>query len=233
ERPRHRSGTHRVLVRGPHPATSVVGRPQPALAGREPGSFHGTRRPRRNLVWDISGNPSTDKRTGGSDCGPRLKGKGRGGPAIRGVRDEPDLIEAVEAWSSSAVLLQDTVSDESPLAADPARDRHALPWFRDDGDLERHVRSVFTRRRDDSDRRRGADGHHERLRCLDALDLEFLGDPDDALQQIDLDGHLHQDLRQTRGWPDDPTDEAVRLCEDRVEVRADRDEPARSDLLPP
>src|SRR5712692_3692729 len=97
QRPRRRGRTHRLLLRRPHPVAAVVGRSEPALAGREPGSFHGTRRPQGDLIWNISGNPSTNKRTGGSDCGQRVKGKGRGGPAFRRFLDEPDLMEGVEA----------------------------------------------------------------------------------------------------------------------------------------
>src|SRR2546425_10138576 len=56
----------------------------------------------RDLVRDISRTPSTDKRPGGSDCGPRFKRESGRGPAFRRSRDEPDLIKVVE----TAALLE-------------------------------------------------------------------------------------------------------------------------------
>src|SRR2546422_495633 len=141
------------------------------------------------------------------------------------------VVDAGRDGSSFVASLEDAIADRAPLPADPPRDGDPLSWFRDHGDLEGHVRPVFARGRHDAHGRRRADGHHERLRGLDALDLELLRNPDDPLQQVDLDGHLHEDFREARRGPDDPTDEAVRLCEHRIQVRPDRDESARPDLF--
>src|SRR5436309_2541812 len=122
--------------------------------------------------------------------------------------------------------------DEPPLPADPTGHGDPLAQLRDDGDLEGHVRPVLPRRGDYSDRRGGPDGHHERLRRLDPLDGEVLRDADDPLEEVHLDGHLHQDLGQGPRRTHDPTDQAVRFRQDGIQVRLDRDEPARSDLLP-
>src|SRR5206468_8602822 len=87
-------------------------------------------------------------------------------------------------------------------------------------------------RRHYDDRRLSPDVHHQRYRSLESLDFQLLRDPDDPLEQIDLAGHLHQDLRQRTRRRDDPADEAVCLREHRIEVRPDRDQPAGTDLLP-
>src|SRR5437773_1261045 len=129
-------------------------------------------------------------------------------------------------------LLDDAVADEPPLPSDPTGHGDPLAQLRDDGDLEGHVRPVLPRRGDHADRRGGPDGHHERLRRLDPLDGEVLRDADDPLEEVHLDGHLHQDLGQGPRRTHDPTDQAVRFRQDGIQVRPDRDEPARSDLLP-
>src|SRR3989441_819370 len=169
-------------------------------------------------------------------AGPLL-GPGRGG-GVRGHRDALSvgmLPRAGRRRGGSGRFvesLEDAVADQAPLPADPPRDRDPLARFRDDRDLEGHVRPVFARGRHDTDGRRRADRHHQRLRRLDAFNLELFRDPDDPLQQIDLDGHFHQDLWEARRWPDHPTDEAVRLREHGIQVRPDRDESARSDVFP-
>src|SRR6266581_2946735 len=104
-------------------------------------------------------------------------------------------------WGSS---LDDAVADEPPLPANPAGDGDALARFRDDRDLESHVRAVLASRAHDADY---------------------------AFEEIDLDGHLHHDLRKAAWRPDDATDEPVRFRQHGIEVRADRDEAPRSHLL--
>src|SRR5438309_1970888 len=134
-----------------------------------------------------------------------------------------------EGWPD---LLDHAVADEPPLPPDPTGHGYPLPQFRNDGDLEGHVRAVLPRRGDHADRRGGPDGHHERLRRLDPLHGEVLRDADDPLQEVHLDGHLQQDLGQGSRRTHDPADQAVRLRQDGIQVRPDRDEPAWSDLLP-
>src|SRR5437016_11806164 len=164
-----------------------------------------------------------------------LKGAAHAGPRVRGYCKHvySGSRPALPRWRfAKTALFQHAVPYDPPLPADPTGDRDALTGLGDDGDLEGHVGPILPRRRHDADRRRGPDGHHQRFRGLDALDFQLLRDPDDPLEQIDLDGHLHQDLRQRTRRRDDPADEAVCLREHRIEVRPDRDQPARTDLLP-
>src|SRR3990170_361465 len=123
------------------------------------------------------------------------------------------------------------VADEAPLPPDPPGDGDALARLADDGDLQGHVRDVLAGGGHDADRRRRADGDHQRLRRLDTLDLEVLRGPDDALEEVDLNGHPQDDFGHAARRSHDPPDEAVGLREARVEVRADRDEPSGPHLL--
>src|SRR3989442_1435549 len=165
-------------------------------------------------------------------------GEGKERPGPRSADFRGFTRNRFAAWGPPRIGLlatpphQHAVSDEPPFPANPTGDRDALTGLRDDWNLEGHVGPILPRRRHDADRRRGPDGHHQWLRGLDALDFQLLRDPDDPLEQIDLDGHLHQDLRQRTRGRDDPADEAVRLREHRIEVRADRDQPAGTNLLP-